>query len=107
MAKQTIYVGYPEYTHAVSVTELRGEDISADPIVIGFSTVKQSPPTTWFTPDIFSHSTTNSLNDTATVQKLIDFSTTTLAAGTYFVWLKITDSPETPARYTGLQLDII
>lgn len=25
-----------------------------------------------------------------------------LAAGTYYVWVKITDSPETPAKYSGI-----
>ena len=100
--KQTIYVGYPEYTEEVTVTELDGKNISADPMFLGLSASKTSPPQSgaWYTPDVITHPTTSS----AVVQLLIDSRFPT--AGTFYLWWKATDSPETPTRFTGLTVVI-
>jgi hypothetical protein len=103
-AKQTIFVtaGDPEYTLPVTVTEVTGKDISADVVALGLSTSKTLPPTVWTPPDV-DHSTAVNVR---VVQVLVGTSLSP-TPGTYFVWVQVTDTPEKPPRFTGLQLTVI
>lgn len=69
-----------------TITETTGKDISADAVQICLGTA--SAPGTWGTPDVKSVSTDKA---SVTVKLLVDSSVTT---GTYYVWVKITDTPE-------------
>lgn len=87
---QTVNVtaGATEYTWPLTLTEVNGVDISADTVQISLGSYDQ--PGDWTAP-VADHPTTSSV----TVKLLIDDS---VDVGEYWVWVKITDSPEIVPR---------
>lgn len=85
MGAQTINVsaGAARYVGG-TITETTGKDISADTVVMSLGTA--TGPAAWVAPD-------EKLANVAsvTVKMLV---TSATAVGTYFVWARITDSPE-------------
>lgn len=79
-----------EYTWPTTLTELAGADISGDAVAIGLGTWTD-PPAVWADNPVITHPTPSSV----TVQMLIDSS---IAPGTYYVWVRVTDSPEIVPR---------
>lgn len=86
----TIYVsaGAAEYVGG-TITEVNGLDLRADPIEISLGT--RNAPGPWESPDIDLTPEINS----RTAKKLIDAA---VASGTYFIWLRLADAPETSVR---------
>jgi len=84
-----IYVsdGAQEYV-SVTITELTGKDISADPVWISLGT--PTAPATWNTATLLVAS-----GATVTFGLLVDSNT---PVGTYTAWAKIGDGPETVVR---------
>lgn len=87
---QTIAVsnGATEYTWPVTVTETTGKDISGDTVQVSLGTY--GAPGTW-TSGVLTRPTASS----ATVKLLV---TNTVTPGTYYVWVKVSDSPEIVPR---------
>ena len=92
--------GATEYTFPVTITETTGKDISGDSIVVSFGTANQAG--TWFTPDVLTRPTVSS----AVVQVLVGAGTPNgaLSAGSYFLWWKVTDTPEVVPRRSPLKI---
>lgn len=81
-----------------TVTETTGKDISADTFMISLGSDQN--PGTWLTPDVSIAGTSNAQR----IVKLLVSPTVpaNLAKGTYWVWVKISDSPEIqPLRVQG------
>lgn len=94
--------GAEEYTFPVTITETTGKDISADSIVVALGTAT-SAGGTWFAPDVLTRPTVS----TAVVQVLIGGSSGRVpAAGNYFLWWKVTDTPEIVPRRSPLKITI-
>jgi hypothetical protein len=92
---QTIYVtaGGPEYTRPRTITDTTGKDISADPVLVGLSSY-ETPPSSLVAPTLDLPQANKA---TRVVQLLV---TNTTPPGTYALWAKITDNPESPIRRT-------
>jgi hypothetical protein len=86
----TRYRSNPEYVTG-TFTETEGKDITASTVQVGLSTSSTTPPTTWVNPSVLTRPTTS----TARASLLIDTGT---AAGTYTLWVKVVDAPETLVR---------
>lgn len=86
MTSQKIDVsnGATEYTWPVTITETTGKDISTDTIQISLGTA--NTPGTWTTGVL-----TRPAASSATVKLLV---TNSVTPGTYYVWVKVADSPE-------------
>jgi hypothetical protein len=87
---QTRYRATPEYVTGM-FTETEGKDITAATVQVGLSASSTTPPTTWVDPDDESRPTVS----TARVSMLIG---TGVQPGTYVLWVKVADSPETLVR---------
>jgi hypothetical protein len=81
-----------------TITEVTGKDISADTYQISLGSDTQ--PGTWLTPDVSTVGTSNAQH---IVKLLVSSSVPSgLAKGTYWVWVKISDTPEIqPLRVQG------
>lgn len=84
---------FPEYATGL-FTETEGKDMTSATAQIGLSSDRATPPTTWEAPDATSRPTVSTIR----VSKLID---TDVAIGTYWLWIKVTDSPEVLPRVAG------
>lgn len=93
MTDQYIYTsaGAVEYTLPTIVTETTGKNITADIVQVSLGTY--ADPGVWQSPDVKTSPTPSSVS----VQILIGASLNP-APGHYYVWVKLTDSPEVPAR---------
>lgn len=83
-----------------TITETTGKDISADTFVMSLGSDK-NPGTTWVAPD---QSVAGATNNIRTLKLLVSASLPTgiVVPGTYWVWAKITDTPEVePIRLQG------
>lgn len=84
----------------VSVTESGAAvDPTADTVQMAFTTGSGPESGDWKTASWETDATTTP--DTYYARCLVG-SAVTLAAGTYTVWVKVTDSPETPVKRAGL-----
>lgn len=100
MADQTIQVhsaGAVEYTFPATVTETNGKDISVDTVTMCLGTY--NTPGTFVAPDVISRPTTSSV----VVQLLVGGNSHagnpyTPAAGVYWMWVFLTDTPEQVPR---------
>lgn len=94
--QQTIRVssGAAERTFPVTITEDTGEDISAKVVMMSLAPAPDGYFTarTWVTPSVDTPQTDHA---TRVVQLLVDSST---AVGVYWVWVKVTDTPEIVPR---------
>lgn len=90
ISTQTIAVslGAVEYTWPVTITETNGKNITGDTVQISLGTY--DAPGTWQAGVVQRPG-----NSTAVIQLLIN---NTVAAGSYWVWVKVTDSPEIVPR---------
>lgn len=95
---QTIRVsdGAVEYSWPMTITATDGDDITADTVQVSLGTY--SDPATWVTPVI-----TRPTPSSATVKLLIDDTT---PVGTYWLWCKVSDSPEVVPR-RGARIHIV
>lgn len=97
---QTVHVTEgPEYTYPRTITETTGKDISTDTVRLSLGT--WDAPGTWVAPTVDTAQTDHA---TRVVQLLLD---NTTPAGDYWLWVKVTDSPETPVRRTDGRITII
>lgn len=94
--------GGVEYTWAVTITESSSppKDISTDILVVSLGT--KTDPGTWQSPDI-DEAGANAAGVAASVQnqrmfKLLIGTTLRPAAGSYYLWSRISDSPEVAPR---------
>ena len=94
---QTINItaGAVEYTFPLTITETTGKDISADVIQLSLGT--DTAVGAWHTPDT---DVTQSVTYQRVVQLLVGAAYVP-AVGTYWLWSKVTDSPETVPRRHG------
>jgi hypothetical protein len=86
----TIYVsqGMTQYVGG-TITETNGKDISTDTFTIALGTDPSTPPVSgWVAPTV----STVGANTASRVVKLLISNST--APGTWFVWARISDSPE-------------
>lgn len=67
-----------------TITETTGKDISADTVQVALGTA--TTPGTWQTPDVITANVSS-----VTVKYLV---TNAVTPGVYYVWAKITDTPE-------------
>jgi hypothetical protein len=123
-AEQLIYVsagGAVEYTFAATFTEVTGKNISADAVQASLGTY--DAPGAWRTPDVTSTATVLAQVFAAanpsipvpaaagttlyqvTFQILIG-GTYKPAAGDYWLWADLTDTPELPVRRFPLKIGI-
>ncbi|MDF1603418.1 hypothetical protein [Nocardioides sp. YIM 152315] len=77
--------GETEYLTA-TVAEKNGADLTGATFTVGLSASRETPPESWGAPDDVTID-----GSTATVKLLVDSDTT---AGTYWMWVKVDDSPE-------------
>lgn len=93
MNPQTIAVtaGAVEYTWPLTINEQAGKDITADVVSLALGTY--TTPGTWHTPDVDTSPTPSS----RVVQLLIG-PTITAAAGDFYLWWRVGDTPETTIR---------
>jgi hypothetical protein len=103
MATQNIYQsnGAVEYTWPLTITELQGEDISADTIQLALGT--DTVPGAWKDPDTDDQGDSNSQR----VVRLLIGALYQPAPGTYHLWWKIGDAPETPIRISTHIVQVI
>lgn len=94
MSTQTIDLtnGALEYTYPLTITDRNGKDIHADTIALSLGTT--TTPGTWQAPDTDVASADKA---SRTVQLLVG-SGLVPAPGTYWLWSKISDSPEIAPR---------
>lgn len=96
MSTQTIRVtsGAAEYTWPVTITEATGKDISGDVVRVSLapSPGGYTAAGTWVPPSVDAAQANHA---TRVVQLLVD---STTAAGVYWLWVKVTDSPEQVPR---------
>ena len=124
VVEQLIYVsagGADEYTFPATFTELTGKNIQADAVQASLGSY--DAPGAWRSPDVTSTSTVlASVFAAANPTILITVaSTTTLyqvtfqiliggtykpAAGDYWLWANLTDTPELPVRRFPLKIGI-
>ncbi|MGH3499541.1 MAG: hypothetical protein ACRDQA_01370 [Nocardioidaceae bacterium] len=79
-----------------------GVDITGSPIDVALPTTA-TEPTTWISAEVVSVVASGSGRWTATYRLLIGpAAPTTLAAGTYDWWRRVTDSPEIPVTKVGM-----
>lgn len=71
-----------------TITETTGKDISSASFLVGLGSSAEVPPTTWVAPDV---STAGSTPAQRVVKLLVQ---SPQAAGDFWLWVKITDSPE-------------
>lgn len=90
---QTIRVaaGEVEYTWPEVLTETSGADISGDTVQMCLGSY--TAPGAFVTPDRVDHPAVSSVSVALLIG--VDYRP---AAGTYWVWVKITDAPEVPLR---------
>lgn len=82
--------GATEYTWPVTITETNGADISGGLVQIALGSYTDPGP--WRIPDVITRPTPSS----ATVKMLLGNGAPT--AGTYYVWVRVTDTPEVVPR---------
>lgn len=99
---QTVYVtaGGPEYCYPRTITETTGKDISGDPVTVGLGGYND-PPASMVTPTVDEQGSTSA---SRVVQLLID---NTVTPANYWLWVKVTDSPEAPIRRTDGRITVI
>lgn len=98
MSDQTVDVsaGAVEYTFPRTITETTGKDISADQIAVSLGSY--DAPGAWVPPDRLTHPTPSS----AVVQLLVSNSLGLIVGQSYYLWTKVTESPEViPRRSPG------
>lgn len=88
--------GAVEYTWPLTISETTGKNIAADVIVLSLGT--ESTPGTWRSPDVDPAQTDHSQR---VVQMLVGGTGFVGLAGTYFLWSKVTDTPEVVPRRHG------
>lgn len=81
-----------EYTYPLTITENTGKDISADVIVISLGS--PTAPGTWQAPDVDPPQA----NKAQRVVQMLVGATLKPISGTYWLWTKVTDAPETVPR---------
>jgi hypothetical protein len=97
MTDQTIDLsaGAIEYTNPRLITEVTGKDITSDQVFV--SLAGWEAPGSWVTPDVVTRPTASSVS----VALLIGAAFKP-AAGDYWLWTRVTDSPEVvPRRSPG------
>lgn len=97
---QTIYVtdGFPEYCWPITVTEDNGADISSDPIRVAFAGYSDPPAfdsPAWLTPVEVDSDAVNKRIVKVFVDAIPD---PVRPGGRYWIWVRITDSPEKVPR---------
>jgi hypothetical protein len=91
--------GGVEYTWPLTITETTGKDISGD--LIQLSLGRPTHPGTWTAPDL---DTTSASKASRTVQLLIT-AEPARPSGIYYLWSRITDSPEiAPRRHQRIDI---
>jgi hypothetical protein len=99
---QTVRVstGAAEYCYPRTITETLGKNITADTVSVSLGTY--DAPGTWVAPDVITRPTTSS----AVVQMMIN----TIPDPTrqhYWVWTKVSDSPEVVPRRSPGRITIL
>lgn len=85
--------GALEYTFPLTITEKTGKDISGDTITLSLGTFN-APGDTWLTPDVDQPQDVKSQR----VVQLYIGTTVKPDPGVYFLWSKVTDTPEVSPR---------
>ena len=92
--------GAIEYTYPLTITEKTGKDISGVTILLSLGTY-QAPGDTWQAPDVDQPGDTTA----ARVVQLLIGDALKPAAGTYYLWSKVTDAPEVmPRRNSDIKI---
>lgn len=91
--------GGVEYTWPLILTEDNGKDISSDTVQLSLGSY--TAPGTWRTPSTDPAQTTHSQR----IVQLLVGTTLTPAAGNYWLWSRITDTPEiVPRRHAKITI---
>jgi hypothetical protein len=85
--------GAVEYTYPLTITETTGKNIAADVITLSLGT--DTTPGTWRSPDTDPVQVNHAQR---VVQMLIGGTGYVPLAGSYWLWSKVTDSPEVVPR---------
>jgi hypothetical protein len=98
--------GAVEFSFPRTITETSGEDISADPVLVSLGSWTE--PGGWVTPDRITRGTTDvgGITQHWVVVQLLIGGDLKPAADNYWLWTKITDSPETVPRRTSGRITI-
>jgi hypothetical protein len=96
----TYFVGYPQYTRTITITETAGLDVSQDAVQFGLGTYTD-PPATWADPSVVI--VDRPTDSTITVKMLIDG----VPAGTYWPWWCVDDNPETVPQLVPVRIVVV
>lgn len=81
---------YPEHATAL-FTETTGKDLSVATVTVGLGADENTPPAAWAAPDLLERPTPSTIRASLLVRP-------TTTTGTYVLWVKVVDGPETLAR---------